>query len=645
MHFRSLHHVAPTNDQATGVGSATNRGCTVSGSAFEVAGSVAISRSAAARPGRRFRKLLFFFLMFLPFLANQVVADFTAGNKPTLHFEIPRQRADEALTALGQQADITVLYRYDFVKEYDTNQLHGEYTVSNAVAILLENTGLSSEFDPAGHLIITVGNRGRNEVKSKIGLLPMAIVLWSSFAGAAESVASGVNQGIESSNELRIEEIIVTAQKREQSVQDVPISLAVITAIDMQRYSINQMSDLEGMVPNFSFDPGYGTAAITRFTIRGISSQTRNAGFESGASVYVDGVYAGRGQSANQQLTHIERVEILRGPQGTLFGKNTVAGAINIITKKPGEEFEADVGIDIGNYNLVRLNGFASFPVVEDKVFMSLSAYKNDRNGYMLNLYSGERPWDEDSFGGNMKLRILASQDLELNFKFHYFEEDHLSSFPEADEKSALAAEFAPGVHIDNTDVLPVEERQDYGLSLTADYTFGNDYTFTSITAYAKSDLTHTEDNDLSPLDVLHVPDWRDTPEHATQEFRLVSPDINDKFNYVLGAYLFWQNMEQFHPATFGIDMGGPDLVGTINPFATVKTKSYAVYGQGNYFLTDKITLTAGVRYTVENKDVNYGQSTTEGFWEDVFPPFSDYIAAKDGQGTFPNGCSHICGE
>jgi len=162
-----------------------------------------------------------------------------------------------------------------------------------------------------------------------------------------------------------LEEVIVTAQKRPERLLDVPISLSVMTGEQLAERGVENVRDLQYSIPNFTtyslinFHPN--------FLVRGFDSQASNIGFESGLGIYVDGVFMGRPEALTQQLADVERVEVLRGPQGTLFGKNTTLGAVNVTTIRPGDKLEGSVTAELGNYNMVSATAYVAGPLVRAK--------------------------------------------------------------------------------------------------------------------------------------------------------------------------------------------------------------------------------------------------------------------------------------
>jgi iron complex outermembrane receptor protein len=185
---------------------------------------------------------------------------------------------------------------------------------------------------------------------------------------------------------LVIEEIVVTAQKRTERLRDVPLSISVFRDDTIEQTGVRELKDIADYIPNLEISEGNDFRSTV--TIRGVGAQSRNIGFDSRVGVYVDGVYVGQSPAINQELLNLERVEVLRGPQGSLFGKNTVAGAINLVTKKPDDELHGRVTGDIGNLNYSEIKALLNVPF-SDTVSGAFSVSKTDRDGYVPNILTG----------------------------------------------------------------------------------------------------------------------------------------------------------------------------------------------------------------------------------------------------------------
>ncbi|HEY0939993.1 MAG TPA: TonB-dependent receptor [Steroidobacter sp.] len=395
-----------------------------------------------------------------------------------------------------------------------------------------------------------------------------------------------------------LEEVVVTAQKRSESLQDVPIAISAVGAEEMVRSRTLQVRDLQAQIPNVGF--GVRDNKDTTISIRGIADNTRNVGYDARAGVYVDGVYVGQSQAMNQGLLDLDRVEVLRGPQGTLFGKNTVSGAINLITRKPDAETRVELGLDVGNLGLFAQQALVNVPLVSDRLFLKVSGRNERSDGYIKNLHNGDDLNGENTTSGRVQARWLATEQLEINLSADVLRE-HPHGVTNAVATGGPAFEETGSVRRINMDAQGDSDRTVEGAALTIDYSLGSGRTLTSVTAYRGSDATRPVDEDYSSADSL-ASDFADDTSQFTQEFRLAS--TSERLDYVVGLYYMDQDLETRHGATGGVDLGLPGY--RVVTSGTSKNQSYAVFIDGNYHITDDLTLTAGGRYTRETKDIAY---------------------------------------
>ena len=216
-----------------------------------------------------------------------------------------------------------------------------------------------------------------------------------------------------------LEEIVVTAQKRDESLQDVPISVAAYSAEMLDNMVARDIEDIAAFTPNVSI--GTGQATQPSLSIRGIGTSDFGVGLEPAVGVYIDGVYIGRGGAANLAFNDIQRVEILNGPQGTLFGRNAAAGAVQYITNKPIDETEGWVKLTLGNYDRLQFEGVYNVPLTE-KLFLRTSVLVNQRDGYIKD--TGDDRNDEDNWGVVAALRWLPSDKIDILWRVEYDEID-----------------------------------------------------------------------------------------------------------------------------------------------------------------------------------------------------------------------------
>lgn len=403
-----------------------------------------------------------------------------------------------------------------------------------------------------------------------------------------------------------LEEVTVTAQKRQERALEVPISIAALSANAMEQSGIKEVKDLGEMAPNIQISQDSDFSS--RITIRGVGANSRNIGFDTRVGVYLDGIYLGQSPAVNQGLLDLERVEVLRGPQGTLFGKNTVAGAVNLISRKPGNEKALDLGINIGNFNNREVQLRGNMPLSDDTA-LSLSLNKTDRDGYIKNLYNGDEVNGRDATSGRVMLRSDLADNLTLNLAADYMTQDRWGFNGEP-----VTYVFASGYPVEGNDKYEMyqnrtvpEDKELWGTSATVDYDMDNGFSLKSITAFRSTDMVYGTDVDFTELDLVNTA-YHDTYDQITQEFQLTSP-ADSALSYVVGFYYFSQDSDTERYALAGEHAG---MLG-LTPFSTavayggtVDTESFAVFANGNYDLTDRLNLGFGVRYSLETKDVDW---------------------------------------
>jgi iron complex outermembrane receptor protein len=442
-------------------------------------------------------------------------------------------------------------------------------------------------------------DRNFNRKRLAALLLASAVLQATPSIAQAQTAQSADDQAADQPDD---NEIVVSARKRVETLTEVPIAISVIQGGDLEARGTSRVKDAQAFIPNVALSDAGNSNSNTNIVIRGISTNARNVGFESGVSVYVDGVFTGRPSSFNQDFVDIDRLEVLRGPQGTLFGKNTIAGAINITTTKPSYDFGGRVSAEYGSFDLFAGQAVINLPIATDKAALRISAFGRKRDGLVRNVLDGERFNDEGSWGGRLQLRIQPSEKLTIDLAADYLDENRRQSFPET-----LGDPAAPGPRTTINDFIPLETRELWGMSGTVALELG-DHVLTSISAYRENDASAKNDNDNTAGDVL-VADFTDRQKQFTQEIRLVSPG-GERFDYVLGAFYFWQDSSADHIGIFGRDF--PFTGGTrvpINSLGSVETTSLAGYADAQFRLTESLILLGGIRYTHEEKKLAYRQT------------------------------------
>ncbi|OUY00594.1 MAG: hypothetical protein CBB65_03930 [Hyphomonadaceae bacterium TMED5] len=456
--------------------------------------------------------------------------------------------------------------------------------------------------------------------------------LKSTLLAAAGSVALSASfaayaQEEEPEDEVHtLQSITVTAQKREQSLQDVPISMAAFTGDALQDAGVADLGSLQGLVPNFQVSDNVSVRTIY---VRGVGGGGRTVAFDTRTGIYLDGVYIGQPMSADAVLVNLERVEVLRGPQGYLYGQNTVSGAVNLVTAAPSEEFEAQVIGSYGNQDEMRLVGSINAPLIEDRLFMRFGASVHQRDGFIYNVTTGEYPDDQNDYAARLQLRYLFNPDFTADFSADFTRQ--LSHKVNGEARSdVFNTGGTPTPPADQPFVIDDDypERdlsETWGLGLTLNYDFEN-VTLTSTTGYRHAYRNWNVDMDHSAGDwaFFHYHDEYNT---FSQELR-ASGEVGN-LNYVAGLYYMDTSGENDRTlvyssltALLGLP---PNSVTNTNPL--VDNTSMAVFTALDYGLTDTLTLNMGARLNYETKELTFNQST------DLVAPYST-LAVIDGYTT-----------
>lgn len=433
-------------------------------------------------------------------------------------------------------------------------------------------------------------------------------------------------------------DIVVTARRREERAQDVPIALTVIGGEQLDKtntYNVGQLTQSAPSVQLLSSNP-----RNTAITIRGIGASygLANDGLEQGVGIYVDQVYYARPATATLDFVDLDQIEILRGPQGTLFGKNTTAGALNITTRNASFTPSGTAEVSVGSLGFVQAKATVTGPIVDDVLAGRLSLVSTRRDGTLDNVRIGRDQNDQHSFAlrGQLlwtpteKLTVRAYGDWNrqlLECCTQVFVTAGATLKPLAQQYAALAAGRGYAVPSTNPYDRLVDVDGDIqadqwqaGGSLIVDYDFG-DLLFTSISAYREWDWEPANDRDYIGLDIVRQSANPSHQDQTSQEFRLSSVG-NNRIDWVGGLYYFNQTVATDGVTEWGRDAaywllaaGTPDaLLDGYKAFnvSSIETTSYAVFGQATWNVTDRLKVTPGLRYTHEEKTGQY-ELTVEG--------------------------------
>ncbi|WP_236207510.1 TonB-dependent receptor [Pseudomonas tohonis] len=433
-------------------------------------------------------------------------------------------------------------------------------------------------------------------------------------AGSAWAAEGNTEQQVD--KDVALQKVTVTARRREEDVQDVPTPITTLSGSALETQRIYKVQDLQQVLP--SVNVAFIHARQSSVAVRGIGNNPASDGLEGSAGVYLDNVYLGRPGMAVFDLLDIEQLELLRGPQGTLFGKNTTAGVLNISTRAPTFSPERTVEVSGGQDGYFQAKGTVNGALTET-LAARLSAYRTRDDGFIKNIHDGNDLNGGARQGVRGQFLFEPNEDFSLRWINDYNEEDSSTGTmvvygaPARYWQRAALAGASPLRDPDNRKV-NIDGRQNVsvhqgGSSVEANWNLAGGYTLTSISAYRYWHFTPANDESLN------VPALLDTgvevhDRQFSQEIRLASP-TGGAFDYVVGAYVFNQSLGNKTFTDYGSRADLFLLGANLNAFNNVSTQangkietdSYALFAQGTWHLTDRLDFTAGLRGTYEEKD------------------------------------------
>jgi len=441
-----------------------------------------------------------------------------------------------------------------------------------------------------------------------------------------------------------IEEITVTARRRAESLQDTPISISAVTGESLIERGLQTVTEIGDFTPNVKFNssvPISASNATAAIFIRGVGQNDYQLAADPGVALYLDGVYISRGVGNVLDLLNIERVEVLRGPQGTLFGRNTIGGAVSVVTRKPGDVFGGNVEATTGRFNRAQLKASVDMPLAEG-FYTNASAFYHNRDGHVKGTVAGAPDLgDTNTLGGRFAIRAEPSSDVTIDLAVDgtRSREESAPNVQIAVDENAGAAQVwnavysgAPGICMDTSNPARLSDQRCYnsqwalapyqhagtfttispvfdnfgdrryqsasdinifGASGKLDWRIDDMLSFQSITSYRKVTGFWTRDSDHSPADIVQTRnDW--TQDQFSQELQLLGNSSDARLNWVLGAY-------------YADESGNhADLVNVVDAVflsgAVLDGRSLAAFGQATYEVTTNLDLTVGMRWTEDKK-------------------------------------------
>ncbi len=560
-----------------------------------------------------------------------------SGADPEFDFDVPPSPASKALVLFARQANIQLLFPYEAVSTVQLKGISGRYTAKDGIEALIAGTcleaTLSTETDTT--LKISRQTRGFWFMRNDNCKPRKHKKVLSSVLAAGIGVSAGMAHGAEPVQPAVLDEIIVTAQKREQNLQQVPLSITAISGPQLKTRGIESAADLSALAPNLQVSKSPGSGLISQISIRGSATTQPAIYVDPAVGMYVDGVYIAKAQGNLLELLDLERVEVLRGPQGSLFGRNTIAGAINFITRKPSGEFGGSASLDFGNYghHIERI----SVDLPRLGVASVNFGFRNEKSDGWMKNSSGPAMGDANKQALRLSTLLEIQDDLKVDFSYDHTDIDQHPT-PQslfalsgtngtlaglgallpgeagtflvnaASQMSPLARKSRP-THISTDHNAPLWQKlNNDGYAASVTYEIDDRNTLKYIGSHRRMEYRDRLDQDGTPQRILYS---RRETDLKTNSHEVQWIGSTERFHYIVGYFQFEEN---------GSTDGGPSTamapIGAqyrVNMYK-VKTKSRAWFGQLDYDITDQLVLTAGLRGTRETRSNDAGQYLTNGF-------------------------------
>ncbi|MGP1281589.1 MAG: TonB-dependent receptor [Parasphingopyxis sp.] len=487
------------------------------------------------------------------------------------------------------------------------------------------------------------------------GVAAMAIpgAVQAQTDGAAPEVQPSV-PGAPAEETTGFRPIIVTAQRREESLQDIPLAISAFDSERIAESGFNDVEDLSSTVPNLNISALWGTSNPKIF-MRGIGNNNFNQTAESKVAVYLDQVYLSAPSGQLFQMYDLDRIEVLRGPQGTFYGKNATGGAISVYSRLPDGDFEGYVRAGYGNYDAFDMEGAVSVPLGDTLSARFAGTYQR-RDGYLTDLGTGRQVNDVDQWAARAIFRWQPTTDVDIRLNIHgggsdsthnnsahrgIFDPVQLAggAFVKLPSSAIIAGQGVDlfGYRDPNPDpYVNTYERDTFadidliGVSLVGDFTFGRGFTLTSVTGFERSERHVLQEGNGAPSTIFTI-DWGPSEfETISQELRLSSP-AEDRFSWLIGVFAYHERGEVnnfYNLADVSFALGGLEA---FDQFYVQETDTYAAFAQAEFDITERLSLTIGGRINYEERNLDHRSFGTDANRMSLLPgPLFD-IALEEG--------------
>jgi len=446
-----------------------------------------------------------------------------------------------------------------------------------------------------------------------------------------------------------VENIVITSRKRRESIQEIPLSVTALTPTSIKQLGIRRVEDISAAVPNLEYGRTVGFSSSARANIRGVGQTDPIGTLDPGVGLYVDGVYLARLQGGLLNTSDVERIEVVRGPQGTIFGKNTIGGAVSIVTKRPEFEFGGSAEVRAGNFDLFETRAVLNVPLVEERAAMRLSFATATRDGFEKERLGGTDPNDEKLLGGRAQFLLLPTENFEILLSADLARENQVLSQGKCKVQNAgananlqflnsavgftaacAAVEASDNPRRVESDVSFLrDDLTTWGASAQLTWSLGANTELRSLSSVRGLDNENFNDFDGTRIELIRpavdAPDFEQT--QISQELQFSTSMLNDRLNLLAGVYGFREkSKDQVIEGVLSnvtaddilpvIPALGPDPLplavrgaiadairgAQVQSLNRVVNLSYAAFTQVSYDVTDRLNVTAGLRFTQDRR-------------------------------------------
>ncbi len=456
-------------------------------------------------------------------------------------------------------------------------------------------------------------------------------------AGPAQAEAfeeTGQVKGVSRHQVATVEEIVVQARKRDEFLEDTPVSVTALSENTLREAGIQRLDDIQTLVPNISFQAD-NTGGQSNIRIRGVGTSAPAIAFDPGVGVYIDGVFLPRAFGTLVDIVDVQQIEVLRGPQGTLFGKNTVGGAINITTIKPKDEVEGFVMVRPSNFERVDTRIMINAPIIRDVLFTRFSFATTNTPGYAFNSVRDEPINGKNSLALLGSFRLLPHDDVTIDVTGTWTRDSNNGVAQQCvvvREDVPLASLLPPGYFEDCSKTTPFDTQanisamtdiESYGTWATAAWDIGEvpvlgDISVKSLTSWREQKPRVRFDVDQTSFDIVQLSSAGGSIQDGDpgfqrqimQEGQLNGAALDGDLNYVGGVFGFWETgFDNRATLVLPPGQGVPALDRLTDAPTDIDNWTWALYGQATYDVLEWMSLTGGLRYTQDKKGLTFGQS------------------------------------